>query len=120
MFILQLLSLKVTRSLAEEEINGDGFCKEEASFGAHESLQMPFTHPHIHLQGKEQRFINFASQLGTPSAGAAGLAWLTLFGHLGPCHLLGREQEGFINLLSSSLQRPGRRLEHNRSRTISF
>lgn len=43
--LLQLLSLKVTRSLAEEEINGNGFWKEKTSSGAHESLRMPLTHP---------------------------------------------------------------------------
>lgn len=59
--VLQLPSLKVTRSPAEEEINGNAFWKDTASFGAHKSpLQMLFTHTHINPLRKQQRFINFA------------------------------------------------------------
>lgn len=43
--IPQLLSLKVARRPAEAEINGNGFCKDEASFRSYKSLQMPSTHP---------------------------------------------------------------------------
>lgn len=76
--------------------------------------------PRINLQGKKERFINLASQLGTPSSGAVGLAELTLVGHLCPYHLLGREPEGFINPLGGSLWCPDRCPEHKRSLTICF